>query len=210
MSSAFKDMLYNCSKNYIQDVNFFIGLEKSANAREALIKRALKKEELIHLKRGLYLIGKPYNKTIPNLYEMAQLFYSPSYISLESALSFHGWIPEAVYTTTCVSPKRAAEFKTPIGHFSFSHVPIANFYSGVQRMESPNGIFLMASGWKALADCVYVYRKEWKKMEDIMLDLRVEEEQLRSIDAAALEIMIKHYANRRVKNFLHNILQELG
>lgn len=209
MNQSFEDILYNNPRNYIRDVTLIRGLSNSTNSREALVKRALKKRTLIQLKKGLYLIGKPYNKQSPNLYEIAQSLYGPSYISLESALSFHGWIPEAVYTVTSVSTKRAKEFTTPVGNLSFSRVPLENFYVGVERIESADGVFLMATAWKALADYFYIYRKDWQKIEDITSDLRIEPEYFHSANLKSLEEIIKAYASRRVKNFLSKILKEI-
>jgi hypothetical protein len=37
--------------------------------------------------------------------ELAQLVHGPGYVSLETALSHHGWIPEGVYAITNVSSK---------------------------------------------------------------------------------------------------------
>jgi predicted transcriptional regulator of viral defense system len=109
----------------------------------------MKEGKLIPLRRGLYLISKPYSNTFPNLFEIAQLIYGPSYISLESALAYHHWIPEAVYTTTSVSFKRNALFNTSIGQFHFSYVPNENFYMGVERVETKEAVFLKALNKKA-------------------------------------------------------------
>lgn len=210
MNHNFKNTLYNSRKLYIHNHDLTIALKNTEDALQALIKRALKKEELIQLKKGFYLIGRPYNKKIPNLFEIAQQLYGSTYISLESALSFHSWIPEAVYTVTCVSPKRAKEFNTPIGMFSYSPVPLTNFFMGVERIEQQDEIYLMASGWKALGDLVYVRRKSWKTLDDIMQDMRIEEEHLRSVDLKQLESFSEYYPSKRVQIFYLNMLKELS
>lgn len=53
------------------------------------------------------------------LFEIAVRIYRPSYISLESALSHHGLIPESVYAVTAISTRRTYLFDTPIGRFSY-------------------------------------------------------------------------------------------
>lgn len=210
MNADFRKILNNSPKIFITNHNLSVVLGNSDDSRQALIKRALKKEELIQLKNGYYLIGQPYNKKLPNLFEIAQQLYGSTYISLESALSFHSWIPEAVYTTTSVSPKRAKEFITPIGRFSYAHVPISNFFMGVNRIEQQNEIYLMASPWRALGDFVYVRRKPWQSLEDIMSDLRVEEEDLRSVDLKLLKSFSENYPSKRVQTFYLNMLKELS
>ena len=78
-------------------------LRGSKDSRYGLIKRALKKSEIIRIRRGLYCLAKKYERRPLNLFSIAQLIYGPSYVSLESALSYHGWVPEGVFMTTSVS-----------------------------------------------------------------------------------------------------------
>jgi predicted transcriptional regulator of viral defense system len=40
----------------------------------------------------------------------ATRIYQPAYLSLETALSYHGLIPEGVYTLICVSPRKTQEY----------------------------------------------------------------------------------------------------
>src|SRR3989338_8200638 len=82
-------------------------IRESPDTRYGLVKRAIAKGELIHLRRGLYGFAKKYQRRGTNLFELAQMMYGPSYISFESALSYHGWIPEAVYTVTSAAMKRS-------------------------------------------------------------------------------------------------------
>ena len=90
------------------------------------LKELFDKGYLIPIRRDLYLI-KNAKRTLLNCFEIAPIIYGPSYVSFESALSYHGWIPEAVRTTTCASVKRAKEFETPLGIFSYEHIPIKAF-----------------------------------------------------------------------------------
>lgn len=209
MKNDFNSLLDQWPNSIISDNDLTILLSGTADRRYGLIKRALKNGRLIHLKKGLYFISRHYKNTPPNLFEIAQRLYGPSYISLESALSYHNWIPEAVYTTTSVSPQRNNHFKTPFGVFHFSHVPSKNFYIGVERIESTSGIFLMASPLKALTDYVYVYRKVWKNFQEIHLDLRVEMENLKLIDKTEVKLLFYTYSSKRVRMFLMRLHEEL-
>src|SRR5436853_3627489 len=88
-------ILISWPQHCIKDVDFInLFSNISSDARYGLLKRAIKNHWLMKLKRGLYLIQAPFTTSIPNLYEIAQVLYGPSHISLESALSFHQWIPE--------------------------------------------------------------------------------------------------------------------
>ena len=82
--------------------------------RFGLVKRATASGEIIHIRRGLYCLASKYHKNSINLYALAQHVYGPSYVSLESALSWHGWIPKAIHAITNASFKKSKEFKTPL------------------------------------------------------------------------------------------------
>jgi hypothetical protein len=100
-----------------------------------MIKRAMGRGEVMGLRRGLYCLGEKYHRQKINPFVLAQRIYGPSYISLETALSHHGWIPEAVYTLTSVSMGRSREFETPLGRFSFTRVVQKVFYAEVSRIQ---------------------------------------------------------------------------
>lgn len=210
MKEKLRLLLMNQKKPYIRDIDIIIALKLSDDARYSLIKRAKKEAWLTPLKKGLYLIEKPYRKQEPNLFEIAQFLYGPSHISLESALSYHQWIPEAVYTTTSVTPLRTNEFKTSLTLFSFSHVPIDYFYSGTNRVESTDEVFFISSPWRALADLIYVQRKHWECLDDISLDLRIEPEVLYESDIQTLEELANHYPSVRVRKQLKAYLEEVN
>lgn len=78
-----------------------------------------KKGIIKSLKQGVYLLNeelsfRPYSKEI-----LANLIYGPSYISLETALSYYGFIPERVTTTTSICLGRGKSFSTPVSEFEY-------------------------------------------------------------------------------------------
>src|ERR1700733_10924754 len=101
MKKNIRDLLADWPRSFIRDVDIAELLNKTDNARYSIVKRALKAGLLIQVRKGLYLIASKIKQILPDEFELALLIYQPSVISLESALSYHGWIPEAVYTTTC-------------------------------------------------------------------------------------------------------------
>jgi len=137
------------------------------------------------------------------------MIYGPSYVSLESALSYHGWIPEVVHAVTSVSSKRSKEVKTPLGIFSYAHIPSNKFFAGVARMESENGAFLMATPWRALADYIYVHRENWKGLKPVVESLRVDTVHFESVDFRLLEELREATKSKRVRVFIDRIKKEL-
>jgi hypothetical protein len=173
------------------------------------VKYATRKKRLVPLRRGIYVIPPPYTNKAFDPFVAAQLLWGPSYISFESALSFHGWIPEAVYTTTSASAKRGRVIKTPKGVFRYLHVPETPFYLEVARVSNEVGSFLVAEPWKAIADLIYAYRKDWKTLDDLSEDLRVEPETLRESHKESLEFIALYYKSAHVKRVLSRLIEGL-
>ena len=183
----------------------------SEDRRYGLVKRALASREVIRIRRGLYCLAPKYQKKGVNLYALAQHVHGPSYVSLESALSWHGWIPEAVHAVTSVSFKKSREFKTPLGIFSYDRVPQRVFYSNVERLADTSGnVFLMAKPLKALADYVYVRKRDWTGIEAMASDLRIEPEELEQITGGTLDALSSNYSDVRVERFLEGLRKDLN
>ena len=81
--------------------------------------------------------------------------YHPSYISMETALSYYGLIPEAVYTTTAVSTLKTKLFDTPLGAFSYRHLKPALFF-GYQLLNWKGFPIKMAEPEKVILDYFYL------------------------------------------------------
>jgi hypothetical protein len=87
------------------------------------------------------------------LFEIANRIYTPSYVSLQSALAYHRLIPETVYTVTSVSTKRTRSFSTGLGEFDYRTVKPAFFHGYLLK----RGNFKIASPVKALLDYLYLH-----------------------------------------------------
>lgn len=209
MNHALENLLIEWPLNVIRDVDIAT-LFDSDPKRYGSVNRALKKGVLVGLRRGVYLIGKPYRKKPPSHFQISHTIYRPSYISFESALVYHQWIPEAVYTTKCATSKRSSEFETPLGIFQYLHVPDYLFYMGVQRFESDEGASFIADPWRAIADHYYVYNRDWKNLHDLASDLRIEIEDMQASDLTSLKTLSDHYQSRKVREFLTSTLKELN
>jgi hypothetical protein len=176
----------------------------------SLVKRALASGEILHLRRGLYCLGTKYLRQKVDPLALAQRIYGPSYISLEAALSYHGWIPEAVYAITSTSLDRSREFDTPLGHFSFTRVPQKVFYAEVARVEKEAGSsFLLASPLKALTDYVHVHKRDWNSSRPVVESLRVDESLLAGVGAEEFDRLVDNYSSLRVRRFLNGLRKDL-
>lgn len=182
----------------------------SADARYALVKRAIADGDIIHIKRGLYTLSPLYRKRALNPLCVSQAIVTLSYISLETALSLHGWIPEAVRSITAVSSRSSTEFDTPVGHFTYDRVPQKTLFAGVERIQdNPYSVWFRATGLKALADYVYLHGYTWTTSHPLVDSLRIEEENLRKIREEDFLELKGNYTNQRVIRFLEGLRKEL-
>lgn len=111
------------------------------------ISRLLVAGKLIQLRRGLYARQRDLDPLA-----LAGPIYGPSYLSFETALAWHGMIPESVPEILSATLRRGAEFSNAFGNFRFLAIPRSAYPIGIARVETGGLPFLIASPTKALAD----------------------------------------------------------
>jgi predicted transcriptional regulator of viral defense system len=130
------------------------------------------KGRLFRLRRGLYALAPPYRKVKAHPFVVANRMVRPSYVSLQSALAFHGLIPESVPVTTSITTGRPGEFSTPLGTFVFRHVRTPLFQSFREvEMDTRQPAFV-ATPEKALLDLLYL--EKGSDSEAYLSELRLE------------------------------------
>jgi predicted transcriptional regulator of viral defense system len=152
-----------------------------ANPRDR-VTTLLRRGDIIRVKKGLYVFGdqlrrRPYSREL-----LANLVYGPSLVSLDSALSFHGLIPERVEAMTSVTTKRPKAFDTPVGSFIYRRAPKGYFHLGMDRVEEGDVAFLIAVPERALADKVrddrgHPLRTQAEAARYLFDDLRIDREE---------------------------------
>ena len=190
-----------------------IWLGGTRNAVRNMVKRAVASEEILHIRRGLYCLSKKYNQAGISRNVLANLIYGPSYISFESALAFHGWIPEAVHSVSSVSLLRANTFETPVGFFDYVQIKQSPLYAGVVRIvgENPSaGSFMIAKPLKAVADYVAARGLDWAGIEPLEESLRIDAECLESLKSGDFDELEGVYRSARARRLLAGLRKELG
>ncbi|HAO06977.1 MAG TPA: hypothetical protein DCQ50_08305 [Chryseobacterium sp.] len=180
---------------------------------EDKIERLETSGDLIRLKRGLYVLSPEIAKEPLSKELIANHLLGPSYISLQSALSYYGLIPERVYLTLSVTTKRAKKYKTPIGEFSYVTVD-KNYYPigiKIQFIENQYS-FLIASPEKALCDLILNTKRLSIKSAKGMLsflenDIRFDMGALKTFDGKIIaECADKTTKKQQELIFLHQIV----
>lgn len=114
-----------------------------------------KQQQLIRIKKGLFVVAQQEGTSPISRELIANHLYGPSYVSLESALSYHNLIPERVYRVRSVTMKRFKMYDTPLGIFEYRTVSPEYFSIGIQQqVTQDNTAFLIASPEKALCDLI--------------------------------------------------------
>ncbi|MDR2147080.1 MAG: hypothetical protein LBE91_11535, partial [Tannerella sp.] len=149
------------------------------------------------IKNGLYIIPDKNNPYTISKELIANHLYGTSYISLETALSHYGMIPERVYTTRSMTTKRAKIFSTPLGNFEYKTVSADYFNIGIRQEIIENQYaFLIATPAKALCDMIVstpnLRLQSIKAMQKYLTeDLRIDFEVLKTLDKNIVNQCIK-------------------
>ena len=173
-----------------------------ANPRDR-VTTLLRRGDIIRVKKGLYVFGDPLRRRPYSLELLANLVYGPSFVSLDSALSFHGLIPERVEATTSVTTKRPKKFDSPVGSFIYRRAPLGYFHMGMDRVEEGDVAFLIAVPERALADKIrddrgHPIRTQTDAARYLFDDLRIDREDFEQMDPGFLGKLAEAARSRRI------------
>jgi len=139
-----------------------VAREKDPQGMRNQLSRWQKKGLVIQLKRGVYTLNEGDRKINPSRFFLANQLLWPSYVSLESALSYYGFIPEAVADVTSVTSKKTSHFINKIGKFVYQCVKTAAF-RGYRSYNDEAGLgCLIAEPEKAVVDFLYLNLRRFK------------------------------------------------
>lgn len=163
----------------------------------------LRSGAIIRAKKGLYVFGPEYRREPFSRELLANLIYGPSFISLDYALGYYGLIPERVEAVTSVCAGRARRFETPVGLFIYHPTPCCS--AGVGRAGQGDTRFLIAVPERALADRIRAERSDTgrtqKEMAQYLFEnLRLEEADVRAMDAGLMEELAEALHSRKVRS----------
>lgn len=153
---------------------------KSPNDKISLMEKS---GDLIRLKKGLFVVSPEVSGQTISRELVANHLYGPSYVSLETALSFYGMIPEKVYAVRSVTTRLSKEYVTPLGNYAYVTVPEDYFQIGIrQEIVNNQYAYMIATPEKTICDMIATTRnlrlQSVKAMqayieEDLRIDLSV-------------------------------------
>lgn len=122
------------------------------------IKTWLKKEKIIALKKGLYVLRERWERETDKdgyLEYLANQLYQPSYLSGEYVMSKYGLLTEAVFGITSMTTKTTRTFINSLGNFNYYSVSPALFL-GYEIRRNNSFPIAMAKKTKAVFDFLYL------------------------------------------------------
>jgi len=153
---------------------------------------------IFRLKQGYYAFTEYLTKPDYAFY-FANKIYSPSYISLQSALAFYGMIPESVVQITSVTSLKSANFTNKMGEFSYRTIKPDIMFGYDLKSISDSRIIKLATPEKAILDLLYLF--PFYNSEQDFFDLRIDSDFLFSDFNSEL---LQDYSQRVNNNTLND------
>lgn len=178
-----------------------------------MVNRSLRHGEIIRLREGLYCLARSFRRSEPHPFVLAAAIHGPSHVSLETALAYHGLIPEAVHQVASVTSRRSREFQTPMGLFTYRRVPSSTARAGVKAIGvEKNEWAFVATPIRAIADLIYIRKVRWEEdgMAFLTESMRMEREDLVKLDMKTLVDILSGLRSRRTVVYLTHMRRELG
>lgn len=169
------------------------------------ISRWVNDGKVIRLHKGLYTLSEPYRKTDYQPFCIANSLKKVSYVSLQSALSWHGVIPEYVPAVTCVTTDRPQTIETPLGRFEFRHISNKYFWGYHQIELKAEQTAFIASPEKALLDLIYL--TPGSDNMEFLEELRLQN--YGKIDASVLNQFAERFKSPKIKRAADTIKEIL-
>ena len=118
---------------------------------------------VIKLRRGVFILNPNDRKILPSRTYLANQFYGPSYVSLEYALNYYSFIPEAVTDLTSVTTRKTLRIENKLGTFTYQHLK-KNVFAGFKMIKDDVKLtFFMAEPEKAVVDFCYLNLNRFRK-----------------------------------------------
>jgi hypothetical protein len=191
------------------DYNLLLHVLRDYKKPRDKISSLIKNKDISRVKKGLYVLGKEYNKPY-NKYILANQIYGPSYITGQTALAFWNMIPERVELIISMTAKRKKIFETPVGIFSYLYCSKNVFNIGIKLEDTGDQKkILIASPEKALCDTIAAQTpiSSKKKMKEFLELMRLDYGGIKKFDSALLEKIKAGYKRQSVQ-LLINCLKE--
>ena len=190
---------------YYTKQNLSLALGKNKDALDYWIKKLIKNQALIPLKKGLYIstyyldLIKAKGKEEEYLEYLAGVIRSPSYLSLEYALSKYGIIPEAVFAITSITTKSTRSYQSGLTGFYYRNLK-TKLFTGFTEQNFGKQKIRIATPAKALFDFLYLKKFSClaQKKDYLLSDGRINWEVFKKNDQKDFRQYVKLSASKKM------------
>lgn len=205
-------MNYSDFKHKVRKYPYFrANIFEHLSGNPAFLRRQLtdwvKKGWVEKLKRGIYTLSEQDRSVRISAYCLAPILYSPSYISLESALSYYGLIPEGVYAITSVSTQKTMQFHNKYGQFIYRNIKPAFFTDFVSEDDGFGNMFYIATPEKALLDFLFFKTKGMKRVKQDIFENSFRLQNLESVDRQKLKEIAERLGHKKIISIVKSLLE---
>lgn len=160
---------------------------------------------LVKLKNEYYAFAE--YKQVPDFARyIANKIYNPSYISLQSALSFYGIIPEEVFSITSVTTLKTNTFKNDFATYAYQTIKPELFFGYASKLMADGRAIYYATPEKAILDLLYLY--PFYKTEEDMLLLRFDDYFMQSdLDLSRLHNYLDRFSCKALSKRVETMLK---
>ena len=187
--------------------NILAHLESKNKKLEVQLSHWVKKGYVIKLRQGLYTLSPSESQRESALLTIANNIYSPSYISLEYALQFYGFIPERVKLITSVTPNKTAKFDNELGCFSYRSIKQTAFCSFTQQEDKAGNKFLIATKEKALLDFLYFATKHIRLVNKDIFEDSFRLQNLETVSCDQLLILAESFKQKKLRESSQRLVE---
>jgi predicted transcriptional regulator of viral defense system len=191
-------------------------LRTISNEDEEIISKNLlrwtKSGDIIKLKNGLYLTKDTfvkYNKIDGFTELIANKLRTPSYVSLEYALSKYGILTEVVYSITSVTLKTKREYENKTGKYIYKSIKRDLFF-GYDSKRFLDYSYIIATKEKALFDFLYLKKNSLPndlKNINLVEELRLNLDTFGKRGIKNLDRYKKICSDSKLNNIINNIIE---
>lgn len=168
-----------------------------------------KKKGLVSsLRKGLYVLSPEERRVEPTAFYLANQIYLPSYVSVESALAYHGLVPEFVAQTTSVTVRNTRRFENEFGVFTYQHIIREGFGGFESIQESQNLSVLVATPEKALVDFFYLNLSQFRLSEKSVFTGSYRFQNYERLNPAKLRAHAKKFGTKKLLSLVELFIKE--
>ncbi|MGE3919870.1 MAG: hypothetical protein AB7F64_02795 [Gammaproteobacteria bacterium] len=189
--------------------NIFTHIVDNVRILRRQVSEWLKKGYILQLKRGMYTLRNEDRAVGFSNYFLANNLYSPSYVSLETALSYYGMIPERVYAITSISSKKTQHFENSFGYFTYNQLKPELYGNFVTVKDEFGNNFFIATPERAIIDFFYFKTKGLRKINKDIFEESFRLQNLDLLNKRKLLAITKEFKQKKLITLVNLLLKQI-